>query len=244
MTRFSIRPLRLLTGTAIVAVGTLVLASGTGHDGDGTEPQAKPADPNAVLAELRTGNARFVSSQRTLSSDTKSDAALRRKLAKGQHPFAAVLCCSDSRLCPAFIFDQPAGSIFEIRNAGNVVEDDAMASFEYAVEHLHVHFLLVLGHKGCGAVEAVVDAGDKPLHDHLRDLQQRMTRTYKRAVAAHGKPTSDFLNGLAKDNALEQAATLLKKSKPIGAAIRRGEVRLMAGMYDMESGAVEYHDLP
>ena len=169
------RPLLLAAGISVIAVGTLFLAFSGGHDR--AVNQARPTDPDAVLAALRAGNTRFVASRRTLSSDTKSDAELRHRLVNGQHPFAAVLCCSDSRLCPAFIFDQPAGSIFEIRNAGNVVEDDAMASFEYAVEHLQIRFLLVLGHKGCGAVEAVVDAGDTPLHDHLRDLQQRMKGT-------------------------------------------------------------------
>jgi carbonic anhydrase len=169
MTRPTVRPILLLAGVPIAAAGVLILArvGGTG----GVLDRPTPADPQAALAEPRAGNARFVSSGRTLSSDTKSDAALRRRLAAGQHPFAAVLCCADSRLCPAFIFDQPPGSLFEIRNAGNVVEYDALASFEYAIEHLHVRLLLVLGHKGCGAVEAVVAAGDAPLHDHLRDLQ-------------------------------------------------------------------------
>ena len=241
----SYRALRLpllVAGVAVIAIGALFLAFSVGHDR--TVSQARPSDPDAVLTELRVGNARFVASRRTLTSDTKSDADLRHRLVNGQHPFAAVLCCSDSRLCPAFIFDQPPGGIFEIRNAGNAVEDDAMASFEYAVEHLQIRFLLVLGHKGCGAVEAVVDAGDKPLHDHLRDLQQRMKRAHAQAVTAHGKPTADYLNGLSKENALEQATTLVKESKPVGTAVRRREVRLLAGMYDMESGAVVYYDLP
>jgi carbonic anhydrase len=242
MTHPTIRPILLLAGVPIAAAGTLFLARVGGTHGVVDRPI--PTDPLAVLAELRAGNARFVSSSRTLSSDTKSDAALRRRLVNGQHPFAAVLCCADSRLCPAFIFDQPPGSIFEIRNAGNVVEDDALASFEYAIEHLRVRFLLVLGHKGCGAVEAVVTAGDTPLHDHLKDLQQRMKETHAWAATAQGRPTADFLNDLAKKNALEQATTLLKESEPIRTAVRRGEVRLQAGLYDMESGEVAYYDLP
>jgi carbonic anhydrase len=242
MTRATIRPILLLAGVSIAAVTTHLVAQN--RESDGVLDRATPTDPQAVLAELRAGNARFVSSSRTLSSNTRADAELRRRLVKAQHPFAAMLCCSDSRLCPTFIFDQPPGSIFEIRNAGNVIEDDAMASFEYAVEHLHVRFLLVLGHKGCGAVEAVVSAGDKALHDHLKDLQQRMTVTRAKAMANRGKPAADFLNDLAKKNALEQAATLLKESEPIRSAVRRGEVRLLAGLYDMESGEVAYFDLP
>ena len=100
-------------------------------------------------------------------------------------PFAVILCCSDSRVCPEFIFDQRAGCIFEIRNAGNVVDEDVLASFEYAVEHLHVPLILVLAHKGCGAIEAVCEAGDKPLHDHLKELQMHMAR---HPSANHGQP--------------------------------------------------------
>src|SRR5436190_2919909 len=82
-------------------------------------PAPAPTDPAGALAELRTGNARYVASHRALTTDTASDGERRLLLAKGQHPFAAVLCCADSRICPEFIFDQYVGSIFEIRNAGN-----------------------------------------------------------------------------------------------------------------------------
>jgi hypothetical protein len=67
---------------------------------------------------------------------------------------------------------------------------------------------------------------------------------HARAIAAPGRPAADFLNDLAKKNALEQATTLLMKNEPIRTAVRRGEVRLQAGLYDMESGAVAYYDLP
>jgi hypothetical protein len=200
-----LRPFLLATGVLVAAVGAFFWVHR--NPPDTTVDRPRPTDPEAVLTELRAGNGRFVSSQRTLSSDTKSDAELRRRLVNGQHPFAVVLCCSDSRLCPAFIFDQPPGSIFEIRNAGNVVEDDAMASLEYAVEHLHVRFLLVLGHKGCGAVEAVITAGDQPLHDHLRDLQQRMRGTHAQAIIAPaddlGLEVGDFLAKRRKLNRCE-----------------------------------------
>ncbi len=125
-------------------------------------------EPNAVLAKLKAGNERYVKSQRVVSTDTANDAHLRKLLVSGQHPIAAMLCCADSRICPEVIFDQHVGTFFEIRNAGNVMDDDTIASMEYAVEHLHLQILCVLGHKGCGAVEAVHEAGEKPLHDHLR----------------------------------------------------------------------------
>src|SRR5688500_3967010 len=114
-----------------------------------------PTDPEAALTELRSGNLRFVTSRRTHSIDTRHDADHRHRTAKGQHPFSTILCCSDSRVCPEFIFDQRAGTIFEVRNAGNLVDEDVLASLEYAVEYLHVPLIVILGHKGCGAIEAV-----------------------------------------------------------------------------------------
>ncbi|MFL5330455.1 MAG: carbonic anhydrase [Gemmataceae bacterium] len=237
-----LQPLPILAGVLIVSLGAAFFGTRVGRDSLVDSPTPTSAD--SALAELRAGNSRYASSHRTRSNDTRHDAELRRRLAAGQHPFAAILCCSDSRLCPAFIFDQHPGSIFEIRNAGNVVEDDALASLEYAVEHLHVPFVLVLGHKGCGAIEAVFEAGDRPLHDNLRDLQERMKGIRPRVLASNRKSTPDALNALAKDNAQEQAKTLLKESEPISAAVSRKEVRLMFGMYDMETGEVEYFDLP
>jgi carbonic anhydrase len=200
-----------------------------------------PATADEALAELRAGNARYAASHRTHSTDTAHDADDRRELAKGQHPFAAILCCSDSRVCPEFVFDQRPGSIFDIRNAGNVVDEDVMASMEYAIEHLHVRVILVLGHKGCGAIDAVHAAGETPLHDHLRALQDHMACIRPQLRAAHDH-TPDVLNRLSADNARGQAATLLKESEPVAAAVRKGEVRLVCGLYDMETGEVELFD--
>jgi carbonic anhydrase len=201
-----------------------------------------PTEPNAALAELRSGNARFVSSARTLSTDTSHDAEYRHETAKQQHPFAAILCCSDSRVCPEFIFDQRAGSMFEIRNAGNVVDEDVLASFEYSVEHLHVPLILVLAHKGCGAIEAVCEAGDEPLHDHLKELQRHMAGIHQQVMEYHDKITPRLLIRLSKENARQQALTLVRDSPVLKTAVEQGGVRLVCGIYDMETGTVEFFD--
>jgi carbonic anhydrase len=166
------------------------------------------------------------------------------RTAKGQHPFAAILCCSDSRVCPEFIFDQRAGSIFEIRNAGNVVDEDVLASLEYAVEHLHVPLIVILGHKGCGAIEAVCEAGEQPLHDHLRALQTHMQGIHKQVLECNHRHDAEVVNRLAQENAKQQALTVLRDSQPLKTAVDRGEVRLVYGLYDMETGAVAFFDLP
>jgi carbonic anhydrase len=201
---------------------------------------ATPTTPDAALQELRSGNLRFVNSHRTHSTDTAHDAEYRRQTAKGQHPFATILACSDSRVCPEFIFDQRAGSIFEVRNAGNVVDEDVLASLEYAVAHLHVPLIVVLGHKGCGAVGAVCEAGDRPLHDHLRDMQAHMSGIRRQVLDAHGRHDPEVVNRLAAENARQQALAVLRDSPALSAAVQRGEVRLVYGLYDMETGVVDF----
>jgi carbonic anhydrase len=201
------------------------------------------ADAKTALAELRGGNDRFVHSARVLSTDTRHDADVRHETAKAQHPFAVVLCCSDSRVCPEFIFDQPVGSFFEVRNAGNVVDEDVLASCEYAVEHFHVPLLLVMGHKGCGAIEAVYKAHGKPLHEHLHALQEHMSGIQPDVVAAGGDGRPDVLVRLSEKNAKEQALSLLRESRIVRAAVDAGQCEVLYGLYDMETGSVDFHTL-
>lgn len=77
----------------------------------------------------------------------------------GQHPFALVITCSDSRVIPEAIFNQGIGQIFVIRIAGNIVDEYALGSIEYGVEHLGINLVMVLGHTNCGAVGAALEEG-------------------------------------------------------------------------------------
>lgn len=237
--RLSYLPL-LIVLLALGGVGYLW----TSRWGEAAATLTTPTDAVAALAELRSGNLRFVNSCRTHSTDTRHDADHRHRTARGQHPFATILCCSDSRVCPEFIFDQRVGTIFEVRNAGNVVDEDVLASLEYAVEHLHVPLIVILGHKGCGAIEAVCAAGDKPLHDHLRALQTHMTGIRTLVLECNRQHNSEVIDRLAKENARQQALTVLRDSPALNAAVGKGVARLMYGIYDMETGAVEFFNLP
>jgi carbonic anhydrase len=196
-----------------------------------------------AVAALQAGNARFAASQRTLSTDTHHDGEFRHRLVKGQHPLASILCCADSRICPEFIFDQHVGSLFEIRNAGNVVDEDVLASMEYAVEHLHVPVILVMGHEGCGAMAAVSAAGDQPLPHHLKALQEHTRDLGKEIGQVHDEPTPEHLNGLSLDNAQHQALRLVGESEVIRDAVHAGQVQVLFGLYALDTGCVEFHDL-
>jgi carbonic anhydrase len=117
--------------------------------------QSQAVTPQEALARLKEGNQRFASGQ---SRHAHESATLRHQLESGQHPFAIVLGCSDSRVPLELIFDQGFGDLFVIRIAGNIVTDDVIGSIEYARIHLNTQLLVILGHEGCGAVTAALEA--------------------------------------------------------------------------------------
>src|SRR5437762_13276363 len=117
-----------------------------------------------ALGRLREGNRRFVADQSTSISHHER----RRSLVNGQEPFATVLGCSDSRVPTELVFDQGFGDLFVVRVAGNVIADDVVGSIAYAALHLRTPLFVVLGHAGCGAVTAAVDARLKKVKEPER----------------------------------------------------------------------------
>ncbi len=110
---------------------------------------------NDALQRLKDGNARFLADDSALINVTSER---RNELLNHQNPYAIIVSCSDSRVTPSLIFNVGLGEIFDIRIAGNVVDDDALGSIEYAVDHLHSPLLVIMGHESCGAVTAAYDS--------------------------------------------------------------------------------------
>jgi carbonic anhydrase len=110
-----------------------------------------------ILRMLVEGNIRYMNGR----PNEKNLPYQRHETTEEQHPFAVVLTCSDSRVSPELIFDQGIGDLFVIRTAGHVVDEAAMGSIQYAVEHLHVDTIVVLGHEKCGAVTAAVNESEE-----------------------------------------------------------------------------------
>ena len=178
-------------------------------------------DSQQALDLLKEGNARFVSETLTLKDDY---AALREKLSTGQHPFAVVLCCSDSRVAPEIIFDQKLGGLFVIRNAGNIVDEEVLGSIEYAVEHLETPLVVVMGHSACGAVTATCQGGDLP--GHILDLAKRI------------KPSLD--QGCCIDDNARRHAKRMAKLIEEDEIVHHVGAKVIAAFYDIQSGKVEW----
>lgn len=190
---------------------------------------ARPSvPPDTALTRLKAGNHRFAVA--TVSGG-KPTAARREETANGQHPFAIIVGCADSRTSPEIVFDQNIGDLFVVRTAGNLVDDYALGSIEYAVEHLGARLIVVLGHQKCGAVQAALSGGNAPGHVHS------LVSAIQPAVRATKGQPGDFLSNAIHENDTLVAAKIRKKARLGDLA---SQVRVVEGYYNLHTGKVEW----
>lgn len=186
-----------------------------------------------TLKKLMDGNQHFVSGQ---PAQKDIGAVRRTELVKGQSPSAVVLSCSDSRVPPELIFDQGLGDIFVVRVAGNVADPVALGSIEYAVEHIHVPLIIVMGHDRCGAVAATIEGG-KP-EGNIRAIVRKIAPAVRRAKTT-GKKGDDLLEAAVIENVWNVTTSLTRESKVIKHLIDEGKLKIVAAKYSLETGKVE-----
>jgi len=180
--------------------------------------------------KLLAGNRRFSSGKMLHPRLSK---ARRADLVKTQKPFAVVLSCSDSRVPPEILFDQGLGDLFVIRSAGNVIDDVAIGSIEYAVEHLGVKLILVLGHEKCGAVAATIKG--EPLGGHLCVIANKIHGAFKQAKKSKG----NLLDNTVKEN-IRRVMKELAGSEPIlSDSIQKHGLKIIGARYDLDTGKIE-----
>jgi len=184
-----------------------------------------------ALRRLEQGNARFVAGR--LSETTPAGIAKNRgQVAHVQKPFAILVGCSDSRVGPEVIFDQKLGALFVIRTAGEVVDSIGLGSVEYAVSHLGVPLIVVLGHERCGAVSAAVSGAREP--GHIATVLQAIKPAVRKTKGQAGDPVDNAVRAQALDVArqLQASGPILKK------AVQSGKLKVIAARYDLDSGKV------
>ncbi len=194
-------------------------------------PPAEPLTADAALAKLKLGNMRFVASK---PIHPHQGSARRIKLSAGQHPFAAILSCADSRVPPELLFDEGLGDLFVVRIAGNVVDDAIIGSLEYGAHHLEIPLLVVLGHASCGAVTAAVNGGE--VEDHVKSLIAAIHPAVEKA-----RPMSGDLTANAISVNVEQSVDLLARSTPtLAARIAEHKLKVVGAIYDLATGKVTW----
>ncbi|HTZ55363.1 MAG TPA: carbonic anhydrase [Candidatus Acidoferrum sp.] len=184
-------------------------------------------EQDAALARLLEGNRRYYEGHARAATAS----AHRVELADAQRPFAIVLGCSDSRVPVETIFDQGPGDLFVIRLAGNIVSAEGLASIEYAIEILGCGLVVVLGHTGCGAVQAAISvaaSGNTP-PGHIGLLVEAIAPATRDAHPVEA-------------NARASARALVSRSSIVRAAVTRGGVRVAAAVYDLHTGRVRLLD--
>jgi len=184
-----------------------------------------------VLKMLLDGNKQYAAGKLTHPNSTPQR---RQQLVAGQHPLAIILSCSDSRVPPEIIFDQGLGDLFVVRVAGNVVDNLALGSIEYAAEHLGVPLIVVLGHEKCGAITAAVEGGGKA-PGHI----EAVVKALRPAVEKVKDKPGDKVENAIKAN-IELIVEQLKTSRPILAElVKDGKLMIVGARYDLDTGLVE-----
>ena len=186
---------------------------------------------------LQQGNERFVSGK---PQRPRADLARRGEITReGQHPFAVVLACADSRVPVEILFDQGIGDMFAVRVAGNVCDATPAASMEFAVEYMQVPLAVVLGHTQCAAVGAAVE--NIVLHAGLRQLINRIKPAVEMARIEHfGSSDGDLYAAAIRANVRRSMADLLRSSDTIRRRAETGELQIVGAVYDVETGRVEW----
>jgi len=194
-------------------------------------------DAETALTVLRDGNARWVSGH---TQNPRTDESTRRDTAEnGQHPFATILTCADSRIPVERVFDRGIGELFVVRVAGNVVAETEAGTMEYGVEHLHTPLIVVMGHTGCGAVKAACEGGEAG--GNVRFLIGEIEPAVRRAATMHPLMQGAELLGVAvRENVMQSMFDLLATSESIRTSVDNGTVRLVGAVYDISTGEVEW----
>ncbi|MEZ5292472.1 MAG: carbonic anhydrase [Vicinamibacterales bacterium] len=209
-----------LSAVALVAATSLV----------STAPASEGADP---LVRLRAGNERFV---KGANAEVPLGQGARQPLTQGQHPFAMVLSCADSRVPPEYIFNAGLGELFVIRSAGEVMDHSVAASLEYGAEHLHIPLLVVMGHESCGAVTAASQAehGEGPNLDYLV--------THIRAGIQRTPEEQHDLRTLILANVEQVINDALTGSSILRGASAAGHLKVVGAYYELATGRVIFSE--
>lgn len=188
---------------------------------------------------LVDGNIRFQNNQ----AGPKDVSRERRKTlsVEGQKPFAAITGCADSRVPPELVFDAGLGELFVVRSAGNLLDSIAIGSIEFAVTELNVPLVLILGHQGCGAVEAAVRAVETntSLPSYLGSIIEKIRPVVDR-TRAEGKTGLALINSVVEQNVRTAVDELLSRSRVVADAVHEGRLAVFGAKYALETGIIRF----
>jgi len=223
-------------------IGGLALATGAASSVTAVAaPQREPHPANcaAALERLVSGNKRFVAGELRhphLGNDW------RKRLTGGQKPFATILGCSDSRVPPELLFDQGFGDLFVIRVAGNVIDEDVSGSAEYGVDHLATQVVIVMGHDGCGAVTAAMQA-DEELAKEANEIRALVGKIKPAITSVNRNQKFSIRLKQSVEANVRLSVKQLRAVPDLARAARDKRTVIIGCVYDIKTGRVRTLDL-
>ena len=189
-----------------------------------------------ALQRLKDGNARFVRGEARFPTVQKEVLA---ELAKGQAPYATILGCSDSRVPPELIFDAGFGELFVIRVAGNVLGPTILGTLQYAGSHLHTPLFVVLGHEGCGAVDAAIALKYAGTAQKSR-IQVLLREILPALEGLDSKQPAEALLRTAVEANVRHTVRQLLATDEARARLEGSRMKLVGAVYELESGKARF----
>jgi carbonic anhydrase len=225
----------VITGCLLAFVSGSALASGS--------KAAKPS-PDKAIEMLKAGNERFVSGKAIRPNADAARLALAGKENQGDHAYATVITCSDSRVPVEILFDAGIMDIFVIRVAGNVLDVDEIGSVEYGLAHVNTPVFVVLGHTQCGAVTAVtnfVQGHGHPLERNIPPLVDNIIPAVKKAIAENPKiHGADIIPYAIEENIWRGIEDLFMNSPISRQLVNDGKTKVVGAIYDVSNGKINW----
>ncbi|MFD0439863.1 carbonic anhydrase [Streptomyces chartreusis] len=219
-----------LTGATALGA-TAALGTATAHATPTAPSRHRPGTPDEALRELAAGNRRW----RTFRERHPDESpAVRQSLTSGQHPFALVLGCIDSRVPPELVFDQGLGDLMTVRSAGEVLDEAVLGSVAYGVLELDIPLVLVLGHQSCGAVKAAVevDESGERLPAHIQYIADQIAPNIDHTKEGDARVDSTI------DVNVRAVRARLAAEPDLAAKVTSGELAIVGARYELTTQRV------
>lgn len=203
-----------------------------------TKEMQSAITPSIALELLEEGNKRFVNNLKA----NRNLLQQANETSDGQHPFAIILSCIDSRTSAELIFDQGLGDVFSARIAGNIINEDILGSMEFACKVAGSKIIVVLGHSKCGAIKGACD------HVEMGNLTALLTKI-RPAVDSETETTENrtssnpaFVENVAAINVKRTVKSIMERSTILKEMIEKGEIGIIGGIHDITTGKVSYFE--
>ena len=202
-----------------------------------TKEMQDKISPDMAVDLLKEGNLRFMKNLKL----NRNLLQQQNDTADGQHPFAVILSCIDSRTSAELIFDQGIGDIFSVRIAGNILNEDILGSMEFGTKVAGSKVIFVLGHTGCGAVKGACDNVKMGNLTALLDKIQPAIKAETETKENRNASNVDFVNNVTEINIRQNMSNIIERSPVLKEMVQGGEIKIVGGLHNVATGKVNFY---